>query len=75
VRSLYEHAGGEEAPHRLEEIFYSKALADPVLKTPFTERRPTHVDHLTGSLQSRWVGLTASLANLAFSTSAMCIDT
>jgi hemoglobin len=47
VRSLYEHAGGEEAPHRLEEIFYSKALADPVLKTPFTERRPTHVDHLT----------------------------
>jgi|SRR5262245_53318209 len=45
--SLYEHAGGEEALHRLEEILYSKALADPVLRSFFTERRPRHVDHLT----------------------------
>jgi hemoglobin len=44
VTSLYEHAGGEEALHRIEELFYSKALADPVLKTLFTERRPQHVD-------------------------------
>jgi hypothetical protein len=28
--SLYEHAGGEEALHRLEEVFYAKVLADPV---------------------------------------------
>ena len=45
--SLYEHAGGEEALHQLEELFYAKALEDPVLKDVFTERVPTHVDHLT----------------------------
>ena len=47
VKSLYEHAGGEEALHRVEEVFYSKVLADPVLRTLFTERRPHHVDRLT----------------------------
>jgi hemoglobin len=47
TESLYEHAGGDEGLHRLEELFYAKALADPVLKTLFTERVPTHVDHLT----------------------------
>jgi hemoglobin len=44
---LFEHAGGDQALHRLEEFFYEKALSDPVLKTLFTERVPTHVDHLT----------------------------
>jgi len=47
MKTLYEHAGGEEALHRVEEVFYSKVLADPVLKTLFTERRPHHVDRLT----------------------------
>lgn len=47
TKTLYEHAGGDEALHRLEELFYGKALADPVLKALFTERVPTHVDHLT----------------------------
>jgi truncated hemoglobin YjbI len=47
LRSLYEHAGGEQALHRVEELFYSKVLADPILSTLFTERRPHHVDHLT----------------------------
>ena len=47
TESLYEHAGGNEALHRLEELFYAKALADPVLKLLFTERVPDHVDHLT----------------------------
>src|SRR5262249_33022655 len=47
MKSLYEHAGGEEALHRVEEVFYSKVLADPVLRTLFTERRPHHVDRLT----------------------------
>jgi hemoglobin len=47
VTSLYEHAGGEEALHRLEEIFYTKALADPVLREVFPRREPHHVDHLT----------------------------
>jgi hemoglobin len=47
TESLYEHAGGEAALHRLEALFYEKALSDPVLKQLFTERVPTHVDHLT----------------------------
>jgi hemoglobin len=47
VVSLYEYAGGDRSLHRLEEMFYSAVLADPVLKTLFTERRPHHVDHLT----------------------------
>jgi hemoglobin len=47
TQTLYEHAGGDDGLHRLEELFYEKALADPVLKTQFTERVPTHVDHLT----------------------------
>ena len=38
---------GEEALHLLEELFCSKVLTDPLLKTLFTERRPHHVDHLT----------------------------
>jgi hemoglobin len=45
--SLYEHAGGDEALHRLEEVFYSKVLADPVLSALFPNRQPHHVDHLT----------------------------
>ena len=45
--SLYEHAGGEEAIHRLEDAFYGKVLTDPVLKPLFGEGRPTHVDRLT----------------------------
>ena len=45
--SLYEHAGGDDALHRLEELFYAKALADPILNALFTKRVPTHVDHLT----------------------------
>jgi hemoglobin len=47
TESLFEHAGGDDALHRLEELFYAKALADPVLSALFTERVPTHVDHLT----------------------------
>ena len=47
TESLYDHAGGEEGLHRLEVVFYERALADPVLRTLFTERVPTHVDHLS----------------------------
>ena len=47
VETLYEHAGGDEALHRLEELFYDKVLADPILSSLFSERVPTHVDHLT----------------------------
>jgi hemoglobin len=45
--TLYEHAGRDEGLHRLEEIFYAKALADPILKLVFTERVANHVEHLT----------------------------
>src|ERR1700744_1011448 len=45
--TLYEHSGGEPGLHRLEQLFYEKALADPVLSAVFTHRVPTHVDHLT----------------------------
>ena len=45
--SLYEHAGGEEALHRLEDAFYSSVLADPLLQPLFGAGQPQHVDHLT----------------------------
>src|ERR1700691_4325856 len=47
METLYEHADGEDRLHRLDGLFYAKALADPVLKKLFTTRVPTHVDHLT----------------------------
>jgi len=47
MESIYDHAGGEVALHKLEEIFYDKVLTDPVLKQQFRARVPTHVDHLT----------------------------
>lgn len=45
--SLYEHAGGDEGLHRLEESFYRGVLKDPLLQPLFGEGRPSHVDHLT----------------------------
>ncbi|MEA2305424.1 MAG: hemoglobin [Solirubrobacteraceae bacterium] len=45
--SLYEHAGGEEALHHLEELFYAGVLADPLLQPLFGDGQPQHVDHLT----------------------------
>ena len=47
MTSLFDYAGGNEALHRVEELFYTKVLADSILCTLFTERRPHHVDHLT----------------------------
>jgi hemoglobin len=47
MQTIYEHAGGYEAIHHLEEIFYDKVLGDPVLGAVFREKVPTHVDHLT----------------------------
>ncbi len=45
--SLYKHAGGEAALHRLEQYFYDSVLADPVLQPLFGAGKPEHVDHLT----------------------------
>src|SRR6516164_6975594 len=47
METIFEHAGGDGALHRVEEIFYDNVLRDPVLSELFTERVPTHVDHLT----------------------------
>jgi hemoglobin len=45
--SLYEHAGGEEGLHRLEQSFYDSVLRDPLLQPLFGEGQPQHVEHLT----------------------------
>jgi hemoglobin len=45
--SLYEHAGGEEGLHQLEQLFYNSVLRDPLLQPLFGEGQPQHVDHLT----------------------------
>jgi hemoglobin len=47
VPSLFEHAGGEQALHRLEQVFYDSVLADPLLQPLFGAGRPEYVDHLT----------------------------
>jgi hemoglobin len=47
VTTLYEHARGDQALHRLEERFYEKVLADPILQPLFPTRQPHHVEHLT----------------------------
>ena len=38
METLYEHSGGDNALHRLEELFYDKVLTDPILKVLFTDR-------------------------------------
>jgi hemoglobin len=45
--SLFEHAGGQEALHRLEQVFYDSVLRDALLQPLFGAGRPEHVDHLT----------------------------
>ena len=66
MESLFEHAGGEDALHRLEDLFYTKVLADPVLKTLFTKRVPTHVDHLTWFTAESFGGLDRFTRDLGF---------
>jgi hemoglobin len=45
--SLFEHAGGEDALHRLEQRFYDSVLRDPLLQPLFGAGQPQHVEHLT----------------------------
>ena len=45
--TLFEHAGGLNALHRLEETFYASVLKDPLLQPLFGAGRPQHIDHLT----------------------------
>lgn len=64
--SLYEFAGGDEALHKVEEIFYSKALADPVLREVFPRRMPDHVEHLTWFTAESFGGPARFTRNLGF---------
>ena len=66
TESLYDHAGGDAALHRLEELFYDKALADPLLRRLFSERVPTHVDHLTWFTAESFGGPNRFTAGLGF---------
>jgi hemoglobin len=66
TETLHQHAGGDEALHRLEELFYNKALADPVLKALFTKRVPSHVDHLTWFTAESFGGPDRFTRNLGF---------
>src|SRR4029077_19352104 len=45
--TLFEHAGGDEALHRLEQAFYDSVLLDPLLQQLFGAGKASHVDHLT----------------------------
>jgi hemoglobin len=47
MSTLFEHAGGTEAIHRLEQAFYDSVLSDSLLQPLFGAGRPEHVDHLT----------------------------
>jgi hemoglobin len=47
VPSLFDHAGGLDALHRLEQTFYDSVLADPVLQPLFGAGQPRHVENLT----------------------------
>lgn len=67
MESLYAFSGGDEALHRLEEIFYDKALADPVLREVFPVRQPTHVDHLTWFTAESFGGPARFTRELGFS--------
>jgi hemoglobin len=45
--TLFEHAGGEQGLHRLEQLFYDSVLRDPLLQPLFGKGQPQHVDRLT----------------------------
>jgi hemoglobin len=45
--TLFEHAGGEQGLHRLEQTFYDSVLRDSLLQPLFGAGQPEHVDHLT----------------------------
>jgi hemoglobin len=64
--TLFEHAGGERALHRLEQIFYDSVLADPVLQPLFGAGRPEHVDHLTAFTAESFGGPDRFSRELAF---------
>ena len=47
MKTLYEHAGGEQGLRRFTDLFYRSVLADPLLQPLFGAGKPHHVAHLT----------------------------
>jgi hemoglobin len=66
VPTLYEHAGGDAGLHRLEDLFYTKVLADPLLRPLFGEGQPHHVEHLTWFTAESFGGPDRFTRNLGF---------
>lgn len=64
--TLLDLLGGVDAIHRLEEVFYDKALEDPVLSHVFTSRQPAHVDHLTAFTAESFGGEDSFTRELGF---------
>lgn len=64
--SLFEHAGGTEQLHRLEDHFYSSVLADPLLEPLFGAGKPDHVEHLTWFTAESFGGPDRFTRNLGF---------
>jgi len=69
--SLFEHAGGEEALHRLEQVFYESVLADPLLQPLFGAGQPEHVDHLTAFTAESFGGSDRFSRELGFAQPAL----
>lgn len=67
MTSLFEHAGGEAALHRLEQIFYDSVLADPLLQPLFGAGKASHVDHLTAFTAESFGGPDRFSKELGFS--------
>ena len=64
--TLFEHAGGEQALHRLEQTFYDSVLADPLLQPLFGAGKAEHVDHLTAFTAESFGGPEAFSRELGF---------
>jgi hemoglobin len=47
MSTLFQHAGGEQGLHRLEQTFYDSVLRDPLLQPLFGAGQAKHVEHLT----------------------------
>jgi hemoglobin len=66
--TLFEHAGGEDGIHRLEQTFYDSVLADPMLQPLFGAGKASHVEHLTMFTAESFGGPIASVASSASGT-------
>jgi hemoglobin len=64
--TMFEHAGGQEALHLLEEVFYASVLAEPLLQPLFGKGQPQHVDHLTMFTVESFGGPAAFSSELGF---------